>query len=83
MLDKFRFTFFFLILMFSYSNFIIYDFFTLSYNPDSGIEFIPNSVNDFGIKLHILDLLHSIIFNDKIYRWKHKIKKKECKAEYA
>jgi hypothetical protein len=38
MLDKFRFRFF----MFSNSNFIIYDFFTLSYNPDWG--------TDFGIK---------------------------------
>jgi hypothetical protein len=35
----------FLILMFYYSNFIINDFFTLNYNPDSGsgTEFIPNS----------------------------------------
>jgi hypothetical protein len=28
--------------MFSYSNYIIYDFISLSYNPDSGTEFIPN-----------------------------------------
>jgi hypothetical protein len=33
----------FLILIFSYSNFSINDFFTLRYNPDSGAEFIPNS----------------------------------------
>jgi hypothetical protein len=29
--------------MFSYLNFIICDFFSSSYNPDSGTEFIPNS----------------------------------------
>jgi zona occludens toxin (predicted ATPase) len=44
MLGKFRFTFFFLILMFSYSNFIIYDFFSLSYKPESGEEFILNTL---------------------------------------
>jgi hypothetical protein len=32
-----------LILMFSYLNCIIYDFFRLSYIPDLGTEFIPNS----------------------------------------
>jgi hypothetical protein len=42
MLGKFRYTFFF-ILMFSYLNCIIYDFFSLSYNPDLGTEFTPNS----------------------------------------
>jgi hypothetical protein len=32
-----------LIWMFSYSNFIITDFFSLGYKPDSDTEFIPNS----------------------------------------
>jgi hypothetical protein len=39
---------FFITLMFSYSNFIIYDVFTLIYNPDAGKEFIPNSVPTLG-----------------------------------
>jgi hypothetical protein len=30
--------------MFSYLNYIIYDFFSLSYNPDSHTEFIPNTL---------------------------------------
>jgi hypothetical protein len=30
--------------MFLYLNFIIYDFFSLNCNPDSGTEFIPNSL---------------------------------------
>jgi hypothetical protein len=33
----------FLILMFSYSNFIIYDFLSLSFSPDSDTKFIPNN----------------------------------------
>jgi hypothetical protein len=44
MLDNFRLTLFFSILMFSYSNYIIYDFFSFSHNPDSGTEFIPNTL---------------------------------------
>jgi hypothetical protein len=72
MLDKFRFPFF-LILMFSYSNFIIYDFYTLSYNPDSGTEFIPNS-----LRYRLWDKIshtesNSIILYDIIYLWKYKI----------
>jgi hypothetical protein len=40
--------------MFSNLNFIIYDFFSLSCNPDSGTstEFIPNSVPTLGKMAH-------------------------------
>jgi hypothetical protein len=47
MFDNFRWTFFFSMLMFSYSNYIIYDLFNLSYNSDSGTEFITTR-SDFG-----------------------------------
>jgi hypothetical protein len=49
MLDNFRWTFFFSILMFSYLNYIIYDFFSLSYNPDSGTEFIPTRTKKIAL----------------------------------
>jgi hypothetical protein len=51
--------------IFSYLNFIIYDFSRIVVNPDSGTEFIPNSDRLPEKKMPIWDL-HSIILNDKI-----------------
>jgi hypothetical protein len=62
MLDNFRWKFFFSILMFSYSNYIIFDFFSLSYNPDSGTEFIPNT-------LRLWEKWHIFYFSFILYAW--------------
>jgi hypothetical protein len=49
MLDNFRWTFFFFkldVFIFKLYHTRVYDFFTLSYNPDLGTEFIPNRLWD-------------------------------------
>jgi hypothetical protein len=56
MLNNFRWTFFFSILMFSYKNYIIYDLFSLSCNPDLVAEFIPKT-------WHIWDKKNGTFFN--------------------
>jgi hypothetical protein len=89
-------TFFFSILMFSYSNYNIYDFFSSSYNPDSGTEFIPNTLQLWE-KLCIFFILLSYYtytgffvkrdkLLNKLIKFKYesiKFKKKECEAEHA
>jgi hypothetical protein len=44
--------------VFLFSNFIIYDFFTLSYNPESGTEFISNSARVWDKIAHIGSTQH-------------------------
>jgi hypothetical protein len=56
--------------MFSYSNFIIYDFFCLSYNLDSGTEFIPNSDRLWDKIARMGSTVHSAILNDKNFNMK-------------
>jgi hypothetical protein len=79
---------------FAYLNFSIYDFFSLSCNPDSGTEFIPNSLRlwDKWRIFHTITTLGFFVKCDKplilskLIKFKYeniKFKKKECEAEHA
>jgi hypothetical protein len=71
MLDNYRLTFFFFsIMMFSYENFIIYDFFCLSYNPDLGAEFIQNMWHTLDKWRIFLFYFHTIPLLDFCQTWK-------------
>jgi hypothetical protein len=67
MLVKSRITFFSFNFMFSYVNFIIFDFLSWVGNPNSGTEFIPygDRLPEKIEHMKIRDL-HSIILKDRI-----------------
>jgi hypothetical protein len=71
---------FFTILMFSYSNYVIYDFFSLSYNPHSGTEFIPNTLRLWE-KWHIFYFIF-ILYAYWIFVKRDKLLNKLIKFEY-
>jgi hypothetical protein len=76
--------------MFSYLNCIIYDFFSLRYNPDLGTEFIPTSVQLWE-KWRIFHTYNPAVFFvkrdeilSKLINFKYEnIKFNKCEAEHA
>jgi hypothetical protein len=67
--------------MFSYSNYINYDFFSLSYNPDSGTEFIPNNMSRLWEKGRIFYFIF-ILYAYWIFVKRDKLLSKLIKFKY-
>jgi hypothetical protein len=77
--------------MFSYLNFLIYYFFSLSCNPDTGTGFFPKQRPTLGKMAHFSCYNPACFFvkRDKLlsklikFKYKNIQLKKECEAEHA
>jgi hypothetical protein len=75
--------------MFSYKNYIIYDFFSLSYNPDLVAEIIPKTwhIWDKWLIFFTLYPYWIVVKSDKLviknikFKYENIKSKKECAAE--
>jgi hypothetical protein len=68
--------------MFSYSNYIIYDFFSLCSNPDSVTKFIPNTLLRLWEKWHIFYFIF-IIYTYWIFVKRDKPLSKLIQSKYG